>query len=411
MSHAADNLSKILRTSPETLLLMDQKLLAVSGKQGILDKIDEANQALVKSTLEDLGLAEDEFQAGTVYSALVKRLIDIDTKLYNSLDKPDLLKMSETCGKLCDAAVAVNQPQPGFFIKHETALTILEKYPPHNLLNFFGYSSVQELVEKEGFSSVFGALRFAQDTKWMHEYFEQGLALLTPEDFEVREVEIKVLEPQWLNVAEKFLEKKYHNVSHLKELGIVFIIPLKIDTPGETLRLFTLLLHYLNEVPFYSKLFKRYALKPDFVVKVKSLLRGDVPAGPAPEGSFRIIQRYLAKDDPEDFRLKEPHFNPEAEHWYKAEGNLAGAIQSGQHSWQEIDFVGSFFPSAQATAGTELVSFDLIDLVMTLVKKGQVKYLYHQQEALWNRIFIEHLGRDRMEQLVEKNIIEGFIKL
>ena len=61
---------------------------------------------------------------------------------------------------------------------------------------------------------------------------------------------LKILEPQWLDVAEKFLEKKYHNVSHLKEFGVIFVIPLKIDMPGETLRLFTLILHYLNEVPW-----------------------------------------------------------------------------------------------------------------------------------------------------------------
>ena len=90
----------------------------------------------------------------------------------------------------------------------------------------------------------------------MHEFFEKAYGNLTADDFEEREVMLKILEPQWLDVAEKFLEKKYHNVSHLKEFGVIFVIPLKIDMPGETLRLFTLILHYLNEVPFYSKLFQ-----------------------------------------------------------------------------------------------------------------------------------------------------------
>jgi len=47
---------------------------------------------------------------------------------------------------------------------------------------------------------------------------------------------------------------------------------------------------------------------------------------------------------------------------------------------------------------------------MSLVKKGEIKYLYHQQEALWNKIFIEYLGREKVNELIEENIIEGFIK-
>jgi hypothetical protein len=150
----------------------------------------------------------------------------------------------------------------------------------------------------------------------------------------------------------------------------------------------------------------------------------------------------LAKDDVNDFRLIEPHINPEAEHWYRAEGDLAklsGMVGVEGHAfgyWQGLDFVGDFFPcfatySAEATASAtkakkatqgkhdglsgqtdeELVAFDLIDLVMSLVKKGEIKYLYHQQEALWNKIFIEYLGRDKINELVEENIVSGFIKL
>jgi hypothetical protein len=141
-----------------------------------------------------------------------------------------------------------------------------------------------------------------------------------------------------------------------------------------------------------------------------------------PITKVRIAQRYLAKDDPDDFRLIEPHINPEAEHWYKAEGDLAGISDMPSFarasdgrafaSWQKLDFVGGFFSDGlTGVDDEELVSFDLIDLTMSLAKKGEIKYLYHQQEALWNKIFIEYLGRDKMNELVEKNIIEGFIGL
>ncbi|MBI2063092.1 MAG: hypothetical protein HYT61_02520 [Candidatus Yanofskybacteria bacterium] len=391
----------------------------LTGKSGVMERIAEENTILTRRTLEELGLSLGSCSTGDVYNILIKRLTHMDEHLYNFLGKPDLSKTALVCAKICETAFALNKPKPGFFIKKEKAIQMLEKFTPQNLLNHFGYGTVAELVKKQGFEQVFSALRFAQDEAWMHKFFDEAYNELTAGDFEEREVELRVLEPQWLDVAEKFLEKKYHNVSHLKELGIIFVIPLKIDTPGETLRLFTLILHYLNEVPFYSKLFRKFSSEADFTIKLKSLLRGDVSEAPLPnENSLRIVQRYLAKDDPNDFRLLEPHFNPEAEHWYKAEGDLGkigtflGAGGKAFGYWQGLDFVGDFFSDGiSGKTDEELISFDLIDLVMSLVKKGEIKYLYHQQEALWNKIFIEYLGRDKIEELVEKNIIEGFIPL
>lgn len=417
MSQAHDKLAKILRVKSEILLELEKKLSNITGRSGVIERIMSENKLLIKKTLQELRITQERPNYETAFQALTKKLVHFDEHLNKFLDKPDLSKMSAVCGKLCQTAIALNEPQKGFFIKKEKAVQILEKFPPQNLMNYFGYSSVMELVDKEGFSSVFSALRFAQDTKWMHKFFDETYNDLTANDFEEREVELKVLEPQWLAVAEKFLEKKYHNVSHLKELGIIFVTPLPIDTDGETLRLFTLILHYLNEVPFYSKLFRRFSQEPDFTEKLKSLLRGDVSEGALPDHgkiSFRVVQRYLAKDDVNDFRLLEPHINPEAEHWYKAEGDLAKMSLLDKESsysfgyWQGLDFVGDFF--TKKGGGEELLSFDLIDLTMSLVKKGEIKYLYHQQEALWNKIFIEYLGRDKMNELVEENIIEGFIK-
>jgi hypothetical protein len=419
MSDVHNKLARILRASPESLLDLEKTLNSITDKSGVIEKIVQENEILVTRTLEELGLSGRECRAKEVYDILVKRLAHMDEHLYGFLDKPDLSKLSVNCGKLCEMAMALNKPKPGFFIKKEKAIELLEKFPPQNLLDHFGYKTAGELVEKQGFSSVFSALRFAQDQDWMHEFFDKVYDSLSADDFEERQVELKILEPQWLDVAEKFLQKKYHNVSHLKELGIIFVIPLPIDTPGETIRMFTLMLHYLNEVPFYSKLFKKFSSEQDFTEKLKSLLRGDVPEGQRPDNrSFRIVQRYLAKDDVNDFRLIEPHINPEAEHWYKAEGDLGritslvGGKGRTYGYWQGLDFVGDFFKDGLGGNGDEtLVSFDLIDLVMSLVKKGEVKYLYHQEEALWNKIFIEYLGRDKLDELIENNIIGGFIKL
>src|SRR3989344_3868013 len=416
-------LAALLRTTPEVLYELDEKMGKVTGQDGVMEVVANQNDVLVSKILNELSLTRNS-TAEEVYTALIRRLVDLDKNLYELLDKPDLSQMSVVCGKLCETAFKLFTPPKGMFIKKEKAAELLDKYRPDNLLNFFGYKSVKELLDKEGFASVVSSLRFTQSTEWMHKFFDVAYNELKPEDFEERDVELKVLETKWLAVAEKFLEKKYHNISHLKEYGVIFVIPLPIDTAGETMRMFTLIMHYLHEVPFYSDLFRKFMKDPDFIDKFRSLLRGDVSdkkieslSSQGERPVWRVVHTYLAKDNEQDFRLFQPHVNPEAEHWLKVSEDLErlgrmlpkdGNI--GLEYWTGLDYVGDFFPST-SSGQAELVSFDLTDLIMSLVKKGQVKYLYHQQEALWNKIFSEYQGRERMNELVEENIITGFIKL
>ena len=269
------------------------------------------------------------------------------------------------------------------------------------------------------FEQVVCALRFVESQQWMHDFFDKTYAGILPGDFEERDPITIVLDKEWLNVAEAFLKKKYHNVSHLKELGIIFIIPLPLNIKGETVRMLSLALHYMHEVEFYSDLFRQHLNDPDFSLKIRSLLRGDVRGDDLPDdGQFhvRIIQRYLAKDNPNDSRLFEPHLNPEAEHWYSAEHDFGRLAQLGSTEsietgyWTGLDFVGDYFPDGEEGEGNEkLVSFDLIDTAMSLVMQEQVKYLYHQQEALWNKIFFDYLGAMQCRQLIRDNMFKGFI--
>jgi hypothetical protein len=424
-----DKLGRILGTTPEALMELDTKMAALTGRNGILDLVVQKNDTKVDKVLSDLHLTRQS-TAEEVYDELTHRLIRLDEHLFELLDKPDLSKLSDNPGKVAEVAFEVYTPPKGFFIKKDKVAELLAKMPPQSLLDHFEYETVTELLDKEGFASVVSALRFTQTEEWMHQFFETAYNNLTPADFEERDVEIKILSTEWLKVAEKFMEKKFHNVSHLKEFGVIFIIPLPIDTPGETLRMFTLLLHYLHEVPFYSNLFRRFAHDADFIPKFQSLLRGDVPEGPLPtparrsldEGgashiAWRIVQRYLAKDNSDDIRLHEHHVNPEAEHWYRVSedfGRITRMMEENKNDfnigyWTGLDCVGDFF---LASDGLEkLVSFDIVDLIMSLAQKGEVKYLYHQQEAMWNNIFSEYIGHEQMNALIEENIIKGFIEL
>ena len=64
------------------------------------------------------------------------------------------------------------------------------------------------------------------------------------------------------------------------------------------------------------------------------------------------------------------------------------------------------------TGGEVPVSFNLVDTVMSLVQeKEMIKYLYHHQEALWNKNFVSYFGEEKMEELIKESIIKGWFEV
>ena len=422
MASSHEQLARLLHAEPVVLSDLERAMNRISGQEGVLDDIVAQNDRAVGVLLERLGLTRDG-SAAAVRAAMLDHLRQLDQRLFVLLGSPDLSMLSHTCGRICGHALQLFTPPKGLFIKREKGVQMLALHPPQNILEHFGYADVRELVDREGFAPVMAALRFTQTTEWMHEFFDVAYSNLTPDDFEERDVELMVLNIKWLAVAEKFIAHKHHNVSHLKEFGVIFVTPIPLEAPGETMRMFILILHYLHEVPFYAALFRRHLGSADFATVFKSLLRGDVPTGPLPSGDprgsvWRIVQRYLAKDDAADPRLFEPHVNPEADHWWRAQQDLGrlsrvlGPDATGFDlgAWVGLDVAGYAFTDA-VTGTQEVLSFDLVDLVMSLVQKGDTAFTYHQQEALWNKIFIEYMGRERMDALIQENLVSGYISL
>lgn len=411
---AFEKIAKILRTKPEVIEEMDKKMSVISGKTDVIEGIIEKNDRQVKKILKILELPPDS-SAEKVYKAIIEQLKGSDQELFELLNEPNF-DNPHNCETICETAKKLANVPLGFFLKKEKAREILKDNPPPNIINGLGYKNVDDLLLGENLFEVFSALRFMESKEWMHEMFLKVYTKIKPEDFEERPIEIIPLHGKWLTLAEKFMKKKYHNVSHLKELGVIFVIPLPIDTPGEILRVFSLLLHYLHEVTFYSDLFRRIVKTDNFSEQFISLLRGDVPEGALPNTgkiNWRILQQYLAKDNENDPRLFEPHVSPEAMHWERAEEDVAKLAKKypglNLDFWADLNWVGDFFVS-EKTGKEELISFDLIDNVMGLVmEKKMIKYLYHHQEALWNKIFIEYMGEKEMRRLIEENLIKGYI--
>ncbi len=410
------DLSKILNISQNDLNKLESEMIA-AGFPAVLDEVEKENSKLFKRAFSDLGFGLDEGEVG-LKERMRKIVIEHEKELYRYTEiSPDNFDFE----KFSRAAKEVATAKEGFFLKKEYAKNILQKRPPENTMEYLGYDKISDMLEKEDVGDIFSALRFTESDDWMHETFRMAYSEFTLRDFEFRKIELRVLNKKWKSIAEKYVAKKRHNVSHLKEFGIVFLNPIAQTAPGNFLRDFALLLHYFHEIDFYSKLFQFYSKKSDFNEKFISLLRGDVlEKYSVRPREWLIVQRYLWKDDPSDLRLFLPRVNPEAMHWRKASEDLVRFGKKKDHInldfWEDLDSVAvisNFANSSQKEKGP--ISFELEDNAMTTsdFHNGKsLSYFYHQREALWNKIFAKYVGGyDKMENMILENMDKGMIKL
>lgn len=413
-TNSIKKIANILKVNENDLTELDAKMSAVANG-GVLDRLARENENIIEDTLTKLN--NKNRAVNHVRGVLRKAIFSDEKKFLSFLADIDGKTEFDKAASLSRNIAKVGK---GFFLKREYAAEILKKSRPDNLLKYLGYGNISELLEKEDIFEAFSALRFVESNEWMHKTFEDAYSGFSAGDFEERDIEIKVLGSQWYDIAKKFVAKKHHNVSHLKEFGVIFLNPIKMDIPGKFLRDFALLLHYFHEIEFYSKLFRKYSTEKDFSSRLKSLLRGDVNEVPSskfqvPKTQWLIVQRYLWKENPDDPRLSLPRVNPEAMHWARGERDLA---EFGKHNadinlelWGNMDWVGNFF---QGASGEEFISFDLEDNAMGLVSfmEGKEEYFsYHQREAMWTKIFSEYVGgEEKMEKLIIDNFDKGVVE-
>lgn len=411
-----DKLAKILRVPKSTLAGLITALERATGEVGIMEALFFENEAKIGEKLASLGVSH-EASAQEVYDALVSKVEADDVELLKLVGHESLRSGAASEAVVEFVKKAYHGTRKGFFMKRDKARELLTNEPPKGIMRALGYASVGDLLKEEDLDEVMSALRFLEDEEWQNTVFFKQYESLTSSDFEEREVEMRVLGEKWARVAEAFVAKKYHNVSHLKEMGVIFVIPIFLGISGETLRLTSLLLHYSYEVAFYADVFRIFAKdKLSFSRNLISALRGDVIERRLPDAlpevarpRFLVVQRYLAKLDENDWRLAEPRVNPEALHWSRAEEDVAKLDGKDMRFWSDMGWVGDLF---KTDLGDEaFMSFNLGDVVMTLVKRKEVRYLYHAQEAMWNRIFSAYFGVEALERLSKENLVRGWFEI
>ncbi len=412
-----EKLAKLLRTPEKVVLDLEKKMQRITGKQGIIEKIIQENDNKINQKLEKLGLNRSS-KAKDIYEALIAKAKQSDQSLSSHFHQ---LNFSTAAGSqdLINTIKELTGNLSGFFLKEEKIKELFRSNPPKNIMEILGYGNdIDEMLKKENVFELFCALRFAEDSNWLNNIFFQSYGYLTREDFEKRPIKIMVLPEKWSGKGQEFLEKKFHHMSHLKEVGVVFIIPVIKSHTNEALYCFFMTLHYTYEVYWHARLFEMYSEQDNFVQKMTEALRVHVSDFPLPNNekmSWRMMPAYLAKKNADDSRLFEPHISPEAWHYTKAAICIDKFSQqfpgSGFDFWRDSDVLSEYF--SNSSGQEDLISFDLFDNGISLLqqKDFESRYLYHQQEALWNKIFIEYMGEEMLDKLMMENLDKGYVSL
>lgn len=348
-----------------------------------------------------LGLHGD-YTGRELYQALINRVEEDNARLAKKIGGKNPDDLYEMIPLIKEAVAGIDMPRNAWVIKEEVAREMLRKMPPPNIMKLLGRRKVEALLKQEDLYEVYGALRFAEDGDWLNEFIELYKDL-TPGDFETRQIKVVSYDAKkWGDIAEHFIEKKLHNITHLKELGVIMTMPVTKDSSmsgkGITLKVMPLLLHYYNEIRLYSAFFKMIKGKANFGELVVDTLIADTPNTSLIDGeevNWRVIQRYYGKlPDESHPEMFEPHVHPEDLHWRKAE-DIIYEYDPEMKFWQDMDYVG-------VIKDGDIVTLNLMDVALSYANglEYQDRYIYHFRESLWNEIFIRYMGRANLEDRI-----------
>lgn len=361
------------------------------------------------SKMHELGLDPKDTTGEELYNALVEKVKQHDKHLAKLIggDEPD--DAQKLIPLIKQAVEKQDFPRQAWVLRRSVAKKMLANTPPKNIMKHLNYTSVDSLIKRENLAEIYGALRFAETPAWLNR-FNNSYRDLTPSDFETRDIEIVVMDKnRWGDIAEEFVKKKRHNITHLKELGVILMLPTKLERlHGITITALPLLLHYLNEIRLYSAFFKMQQVKPDFGKIISHTLNADLRKAAVMAGShvhWRVIQRYYGKLENERHpEIFQPHVQPEDLHWRRAEEQLY-QIDKSLGFWRDMDYVGIM-------TGKTPVSFNLMDVSMAYCTKAPFEHrvVFHMRESLWNEVFMRYMGHEALESQILKQLDNNMIK-
>ena len=400
-------LADLLGATEPLFSLSVKQLEEASGRPGADVRLIAEIIGSVRLKTKELGLDPDDTTGEELYMALLNRIEKDDDHLVKQIGGKDSEDARALMPLMKKAWEKVDTPKSAWVLKHSVAKAMLKKLPPANIMKHLGYKSVDSMLKRENLNEIYGALRFAETPAWLNK-FNHLYKSLTPSDFETRKIEIVIMpEERWGEMTAEFIHKKKHNITHLKEMGVILMLPINVRLRGITIFVLPLLFHYLNEIRLYSAFFKLQQVKPDFGKIIVDTLIADPGKAAVMAGShvhWRVIQRYFGKLEKEYHpEIFEPHVQPEDLHWRKAEALLM-KVDPELEFWRDLDYVGIMH-------GQRPLTLSLLDAAASYVNRLSYKdrAIYHFREALWNELFVRYMGETNLANQVLKQLDNNMI--
>lgn len=402
-------LSDLLKAKEPLFTLALKQLESESSHEGVDIKLATEMSRTVTDKIKELGLDHKDTTGEELYHALMALIAKHDAFLVKRIGGKDPQDVQDLLPRIRKAVLELKLPQTVWVLRHSVAKRMLRATPPKKVMKHLGYKSVDSMIKREPIDELFGALRFVESPKWL-EKFIKTYKKITPSDYETRDIKIVVLDhKKWSGVTEAFVHKKRHNITHLKELGVVVMLPMPVERmKGITISVMPLLIHYINEIRLYSTYFKMQQVKPNFGETLIETLIADTSKKLVMAGAhvhWRVIQRYFGKLENERHpEIFEPHVQPEDLHWRKAE-EVIYKLEPALHFWHNLDFVAKL-------EDTKPVSFNMMDIAISYVNNlsYEKRAVYHFRESLWNEIFMRYMGHENLEAQITEQLNNEMIQ-
>lgn len=407
-------MSKLLRdllSAQEPLFTESlRELEYITNKKGIDLKLTAEIIEKTHGAIRGLGLDSADTTDKELYHALDHKIALHNTNLAKALGSREDAPIRELVPHLVKAIDQIDINKKCWVIKKSVAKDLLRQMPPKSMMKHLGYRSLESMFKTEKFSELYTGLRFSEGPEWLNKFNELFVKKIQPSDFEIRDIEVVVMDhDKWVDLAEAFVKKKLHNVTHSKELGVIVIVPMRqTHMRGLTLKTLPLLFHYINEIRLYSSFFKLKSTAPSFGKTISDTLIADTGTG-ATIANFhihwRVIQRYFGKIHESPPEIFQPHVQPEDLHWRKAEESLY-LLDPELKYWEDLDYV------ARVGEDGNPVAFNIMDVAIGYSNRQNFsnRNFYHMRESLWNEIFIRYLGEPTLKRQVLEQLDNDMIK-
>ncbi|MBN1621359.1 MAG: 6-phosphofructokinase [Endomicrobiales bacterium] len=337
--------------------------------------------------------------AEEIDDVMEQRILDIDRALTRKIGNPDP-KTVDGVKTIIETVVQIQNPSKGVFVKRDVLKELLTKHPPEVLMKSTG-RSMEDLIADADVLEIFSLVRFTESEIYLEKLMSE-YENLTPEDFEEREIEIRVFPREKYKCVVPALDKKL-TLAQDKLAGTVFGIPYASDYSYDALvlRLFTRVPHHINELINYSDFYRHIMKTPEsFSERFSECIYGFAD----------IFGKY-------GIPFFHPHHIQEVLNWEKSFEVLEKVAETDDGL---INLVRPFLKSTNAFAfipsedGTlQRVSINLIDRITNVSKAIDTQNPTLQaQESIRTEIWYRHVGNKRLarnlvvENLDDVNLLE-----